>query len=69
MSRPDFETTDADVESLAQVIRHAHVMTQIGRRSGFTMTLWDSLTGRERAPYIASAVAAYRHLNGHEIDV
>lgn len=63
------ETTEAEVDLLAQVIRKAHVMTQIGRHSSFTMTPWADLIGRERAPYIASAVAACRHLKGHETDV
>lgn len=63
------KTTEAEVDLLAQVIRKAHVMTQIGRHSSFTLTPWAGLVGPERAPYIASAVAAYRHLKGLETDV
>lgn len=69
LPKSDSDTTEAEVDLLAQVIRKAHVMTQIDRHSGFTMRPWADLIGRERAPYIASAVAAYRHINGHETDV
>lgn len=61
--------TDAEVDLLAQIIRKAHVITQIGQHSGFTMTPWADLIGRERAPYIASALAAYRYIKGYETDV
>ena len=61
---PTRDTTEAEVDALAQVIRQAHVMAQIGRNPGFTMTPWDTLNGRERAPYVASAVAAFRHWKG-----
>lgn len=57
-------TTYDEVNELAQVIRTAHVMTQIGRHSGFTMRPWGDLVGREKAPYVASAIAALRHFRG-----
>lgn len=53
--------SDPEVDLLAQVIRKAHVMTQIGSHSGFTITPWGELVGREKAPYVASAIAAIRH--------
>ena len=56
--------TEGEVDRLAQVIRRAHVMARIGRNSGFSMTPWETLTGLERAPYIASAVAVFRHWKG-----
>lgn len=57
------EITDAEVDELAQIIRGAHVTTLIGRSSGFAMTPWKSLVSREQAPYLASAVAVFQHLN------
>lgn len=53
--------TDDEVDQLAQVLRAAYVTTMIGRHSGFTMVPWSDLTGREKAPYLAQAVAAFRH--------
>ena len=61
---PRRDTTEAEVEALACVIRRAHVITLVGRNTGFTVTPWNTLTGRERAPYLASAVAAIRHWKG-----
>lgn len=49
-------TTYDDVSELAQVIRTAHLMAWI--------TPWGELGVREKAPYVASAIAAIRHLKG-----
>jgi hypothetical protein len=58
------DTTKAEVDTLAQIIRHAHVMTLRGRFVGDLKIPWGSLSDRERAPYVASAVAALRHFKG-----
>jgi hypothetical protein len=57
-------TDTTEVDTLAQIIRHAHVMTLRGRFVGELKIPWGSLSGRERAPYVASAVAALRHFKG-----
>jgi len=52
------------VDDLAQTLRREYVMTQIGRSGiGFTMAPWSGLTSREKAPYIAQAVAAFRYFD------
>lgn len=57
--------TDAQVDELAQILRTAYVMTLLSSNTGgFTMVPWNNLFAREKAPYVAQAVAAFKHFRG-----
>jgi hypothetical protein len=61
--------TDEQVEELAQVIRAADVLTRLGRhgKDDYTMVRWDSLIGREKAPYINAAIAVWQHFRSQPL--